>query len=151
MRNVIRLIIYAIVAGLVIVNLHAIIRQKINGDPIVNVLGYGPAVVLSGSMEPTLSVDDLVIIRHTKNVKPGDIAMYRGEHMLVIHRVIGIDETTGDYIFQGDANNTPDDPVSADRVIGLHVLTIPGVGALLYSSITPYLIIGLFMIALIVL
>jgi signal peptidase I len=67
-------------------------------------------------MEPTLSVDDLIIVRETENIMSGDIVMYQSEGAMVVHRIIDID---GDIITtQGDANNTSDTPFDKSCIKG---------------------------------
>ena len=39
--------------------------------------GVGSSVVLSGSMEPTLSVNDLVFIREADSYAEGDVVVYQ--------------------------------------------------------------------------
>ena len=39
--------------------------------------GVGAAIVLTGSMEPTLNVNDLVIVKKTDNIEIGDIVVFQ--------------------------------------------------------------------------
>jgi signal peptidase len=115
-------------------------------------LGYTAAVVMSGSMEPTLSVDDLVIIRKTDTISPGDIILYQIEGDLVIHRIVEID---GDTITtKGDANNTMDTPFDKSCIKGILVAHSHLAGkiftlmrkyyALLLILFVGYIVIGFF-------
>jgi len=96
-------------------------------------LGYHPAVVGSGSMSPAICTGDIVIV---KNVDPseihvGDIIQYYSDQgYTVTHRVIKIEETPEGLIFttKGDANDVPDKPFKADRIIGKVVFVIPKLG-----------------------
>jgi len=82
--------------------------------------------VVSGSMEPTLHVGDLMIISKA-DYKVGDIAIYLRGRMTIIHRIIEI-RPTG-YVFKGDNNAAPDpEVVSPDRVLGRVRLAIPLLG-----------------------
>ena len=56
----------------------------------VRLIGLAPYVVLSGSMEPTLSVDDLVIVRAAEDYAVGDVVVYQSGHSLVIHRIVAM-------------------------------------------------------------
>ena len=62
------------------------------GNKIPMPLGYGGAVVLSGSMEPTLSVDDLIIIKKTDDYQVDDVIVFQTEGIVVVHRVVGMEE-----------------------------------------------------------
>ncbi len=120
--------------------------ETILGNKMPMPLGFGVSVVLSGSMEPELSVDDLVIIRRNEAPQVGDIAVYQEGSMLVIHRIIG--EEADSWIFQGDANNTPDSPVPKENVKGTLALTIPGAGGIVTLIRRPAVILCLAALAL---
>lgn len=88
--------------------------------------GIGSSVVLSGSMEPTLSVNDLVIVRQQENYAVGDVVVYQSGDNLIIHRIIELGE---DYVItRGDANNVEDSPVPYSAVKGRMVLHVPYAG-----------------------
>ena len=89
--------------------------------------GYGMSVVLSGSMEDRLSVDDLVIIKATDNYKVNDIVLFQDGNSLVIHRIIEIDGNT--VTTKGDANNVADEPINKSQIKGVLVCDIAGLGA----------------------
>ncbi len=97
---------------------------------------YKTALILSGSMEPTLSVDDLVIVKRADEIKIGDIiAFYDESGNKVMHRVIDVN---GDTITtQGDANNVADTPISKDKVCGIYVGKIKYVGKIVKFIKTP--------------
>lgn len=97
-------------------------------DKIPMPFGYGMSVVLSGSMESRLSVDDLVIIKATDNYKVNDIVLFQDGNSLVIHRIIEID---GDAVTtKGDANNVADEPINKSQIKGVLVYDIAGLGAM---------------------
>ena len=96
-------------------------------DKIPMPFGYGMSVVLSGSMESRLSVDDLVIIKATDNYKVNDIVLYQEGESLVIHRIIEIDGDT--VTTKGDANNVADEPINKSQIKGVLVCDIAGLGA----------------------
>lgn len=89
---------------------------------------YGMSVVLSGSMESRLSVDDLVIIKATDNYKVNDIVLFQDGNSLVIHRIIEIDGDT--VTTKGDANNIADEPINKSQIKGVLVYDIAGLGAM---------------------
>lgn len=91
--------------------------------------GYGMSVVLSGSMEDRLSVDDLVIIKATDDYKVNDIVLFQEGNSLVIHRIIEIDGDT--VTTKGDANNVADDPINKSQIKGVLVYDIVGIGAVM--------------------
>ena len=106
--------------------------------------GVGVSVVLSGSMEPTLSVNDLVIVRAAEPYAEGDVVVYQSGSSLVIHRIVRVED---EYVVtKGDANNTEDDPVSLSAVKGRMAFAIPFLGLpvrLLQSTLGSFLVIVL--------
>lgn len=97
--------------------------------------GWGVSVVLSGSMEPELSVDDLVIVHEQESYKVDDVVVYQDGGSLVIHRIISVD---GEQIVtKGDANNMADDPVALSAVKGKAVAIIPYAGVVVRFLKSP--------------
>ena len=101
--------------------------------------GYGMSVVLSGSMESRLSVDDLVIIKATDNYKVNDIVLFQDGNSLVIHRIIEIDGDT--VTTKGDANNVADEPIQKSQIKGVLVYDIAGFGAVVKILKQPVFVI----------
>ena len=72
------------------------------------VFGYKPVVVLSGSMEPFMTTNSLVIIKRTKDIKENDVIMFSvDDETMVCHRVVEIDKE-GKITTKGDNNETAD-------------------------------------------
>lgn len=115
----------AILAG---VNLYLWNARTLAGQAMPMPFGIGVSVVLSGSMEPALSVNDLVIIRSESEPAAGDVVVYSSRDSLVIHRVISVDGDT--LVTRGDANTLADAPVSREQVMGKMIAVIPGAGSI---------------------
>jgi signal peptidase I len=93
--------------------------------------------VLSGSMEPRISVGGLVVIKplDAMTLQTGDVVSYQHPDMKtpICHRIIEIaDKTDGRYFTtKGDANEEADpDPVPAAAVNGKEIFYLPHVGKL---------------------
>lgn len=125
----------AVLALLLVGNLYLIAAGAITGEH-PTLFGYAAAVVVSGSMSPTIEVDDMVIIHRQDSYSRRDIITYKDGEILVTHRIEDI--TDGGYITKGDANNTTDGTISPDRVVGRVILVIPKVGALIAFLRTPF-------------
>lgn len=72
----------------------------------------------TGSMEPTMAGCDLLVYGPATNVEVGDVVIFDAPWRdgLVIHRVV--DETSGGFVLQGDANASPDPMlVTEDRIL----------------------------------
>lgn len=93
-----------------------------------NYFGYRIFEVASGSMEPTLKIKDVVLVKvNEKNIKNKDIIVYIGDNDAVItHRVLRIEGDS--LIVKGDANNTTDAPIKKDQVVGKVVHIYPKLG-----------------------
>ena len=107
--------------------------------------GYGGAVVLSGSMEPALSVDDLVIVRKSGAYAAGDIVVYQEGRSLIIHRIVYIDGES--VITQGDANNTADEEFPVSEIKGKLVYKVSGVGRAVRIMSSRWAVIGVLLAA----
>ena len=95
--------------------------------------GYRIFEVGSGSMEPILSVNDLIIIKQEDTYKEKDIVTFKSGKNYITHRIISIN---GDEIVtQGDSNNTSDNPITKEDIIGkfVYLLKINGFVAYLFS------------------
>lgn len=134
-------LVLCIVFGAVLIcNLIIIVKGTINPDRPPSVAGITPMVVMSGSMSGTaedhIEVGDLIFVGKADigALKVGDVITFSEANAatVVTHRIKAI-QTAADgsreFITKGDANNIEDDqPVSADRVIGIYRFRIAGVG-----------------------
>lgn len=109
----------------IIINLILIIQGFINPNELPGIAGVKPAVVLSGSMDPTIKAGDLILIHKVNpaDLKNGDVICYLSSGGAVTHRIISIEanqEGRSQFITQGDANNTEDSlPVTEDQIQGI--------------------------------
>ena len=126
----------AVLIGFALYNWNA---KKLTGNQMPMPFGYGVSVVLSGSMEDELSVNDLVLIRETQDVEVGDVVVYQDGRDLIIHRIIKMDGET--VITQGDANNVADAPIRIGQIKGILQFKIPYVGAFVRLLQQPMVII----------
>lgn len=138
------LVLAALIVGLNIYHLNA---STLAGDLVPMPLGVGATVVLSGSMEPTLSAGDLLLIKAEEEYAVGDVVVFQTGGIAVVHRIIEIRETTVEgengeeieylAVTQGDANNTPDDPIRMELIKGTVALRIPLIGHIVNLIKTP--------------
>ena len=126
------LVLAALVVG---VNMYFLNASRLAGDAVPMPFGIGSAVVLSGSMEPEISVGDLLIISESKNYEIDDVVVYQDGKMAVTHRIVSI--SGNEVITRGDANNTEDEPITLEQIKGEVVLAIPYVGFVVNAIKTP--------------
>lgn len=141
-----------IVLPFLIFNLTLIIKSKLYPDKIADFMGYKPFIVMSGSMETTINIGDLVIVKkvNSSNIHTGDIIAFKNGDIVISHRVREVINDSGTYKFKtkGDNNNVADDfIVSSDAIEGIFVNKIPGLGSILLFLGKP---IGLLMVILVI-
>lgn len=137
-----------ILAVILLCNIYAVIARAVTDDPQPDVFGWSWAVVISGSMEPEIGVDDLIVVHERDTYEVGDVISFESGDSVVTHRII--EKTDGFYTTRGDANNTTDDPVSADAVIGKVVANVPYIGLVIGYLRTPTGLIALAMIGVLI-
>ena len=123
------------VALIVGINVYAFNASRVAGDAIPMPFGVGLTVVLSGSMEPELSVGDLLVVVRQDSYAIDEVVVFQEGRIGVVHRIIEMDGTT--VTTQGDANNAPDEPMDISRVKGKVVLAIPLIGHVVNMIKTP--------------
>lgn len=141
-----------IVLPFLIFNLTLIIKSKLYPDKIADFMGYKPFIVMSGSMETTINVGDLVIVKkvNSSSIHTGDIIAFKNGNIVISHRVKEVINDSETYKFKtkGDNNNVADDfIVSSDAIEGIFVNKIPGLGSILLFLGKP---IGLLMVILVI-
>ncbi len=95
-------------------------------------------VVLSGSMEPTLSPGDVVIVDGSTTIEQGDIITYATgpEAIPTTHRVVSV--MAEGFETKGDANQNADHGLlTQSSVIGEVTITIPLMGHVILWANTP--------------
>lgn len=95
-------------------------------------------VVQSGSMQPTISVGSLVLVKKDDNFTNGDIITFLGNKSkaispqdLTTHRIVEVKKTIlgEEYVTKGDANNATDSAtIKKSQILGKVILTIPLLG-----------------------
>ena len=135
-KKVMRFITYPIIAIIFMCCILLILQVIQNPKKIPNLFGYKVFNVISGSMEPTLEIGDIVIAKETEieNIKQEDIITFRQENSIVTHRVIDIIKENGKTFYQtkGDNNNANDEKlVEYQNVEGIYVLKISKIGILI--------------------
>jgi len=91
------------------------------------------AVVASWSMDPTLHIGDIVVIRKLSKYNVGDIVLYHNifsaDQKIIDHRII--DTADNAYVLKGDANPFEDSCKPSEReIFGRVEVVIPYLGSL---------------------
>jgi signal peptidase len=117
------------------------------------IFGYSFEVVASGSMDPTISIGDLIVVKEESAYTQGEVVTYRDfEGNLITHRIIGVADD-GQFITKGDANNVADNAtVAPSQIVGELVLDIPGGEAIVDFARQPIVLgVLVFVLALLIL
>jgi signal peptidase I len=96
-------------------------------------VGLRPYVISSGSMEPSISRGDVVLVgahpEATVLAHPSVITFAKAGGTATTHRVVGVDRSTGRYLTRGDANASTDrSTVAPEDVHGVGRLLVPSLG-----------------------
>ena len=99
----------------------------------IGIFPIKPIAIASGSMEDTLYVGDIAIIKkcNANDVNVGDIIEYQMEGYTVVHRIKEKNQRNGEFFFitQGDNNSSADrEEVREDQLIGKLIFKIRYLG-----------------------
>ena len=143
-KSILRISVLVLLAILIGVSIYSMNASMLGGNALPMPLGFGMTVVLSGSMEPELSVDDLLIVAPADTYEVGDVVVFQNQRTAIVHRIVSIN---GDEIItRGDANTSDDEPITKANIKGRVVCAIPFVGLIINLIKTPVgtiLLIGL--------
>lgn len=154
MINIVSVVI--IVAAVIV--LLTVVLTKSGEAP--NILGYSVFRVLTGSMEPTIETDSLILVRREEpsEIKKDDIISFYSKDpshdgAVNTHRVVSV-EQEGElwyYTTKGDANQIVDSYVTtSDDLIGKVVFTSHPLGILVRLLANPLVFISLILLPLFV-
>lgn len=91
-----------------------------------NFLGYTIFEVTTGSMSGTIEINDVILVKITKDVREKDIITFENKGEIITHRVLA--EKDNELYTKGDANNGEDTPIERNMVIGKVVKIFPKFG-----------------------
>jgi len=99
--------------AVILCNLLLIASNVKKPDELPEAFGIRPAIVLSGSMEPTFYPGDVILLKKTRKpdeLEVGDVACYLYSGKATTHRITERFEADGKtrYIMKGDFNNVED-------------------------------------------
>ncbi len=136
-------IIVFILGIILLFNIYNFVEIKILKKDLATISGKSILEVISGSMEPTIEVGDLIVIDTLdKDYKENDIVtFYDNESSFVTHRIISINKD--EIITKGDNNDSEDGVIKSEQIVGKYKFKIKGLGkimAVIKKPITMILI-----------
>ena len=129
-KKIFKCIILGILMSLFIINLILSFEEN------THILGIYMFNIVSGSMEPTLEINDVVIVKKCpiKELKEGDIITFLQEDRTISHRILRITKDEGElkFITKGDNNEIADkDVVHANNIYGKVLFNVKGIGKII--------------------
>jgi len=115
-KNIIINLIILVLGIIAIIAIWTSIQLNVQGKEYVNIFGYSIFSTETASMSPTIEIGDIVIVKIGEQVQEQDIITYKSENAFITHRIIEIDGEN--IIAKGDNNNTQDNPIKKDAIIG---------------------------------
>ena len=134
-KTIARIALIVFVSLVVGLNLYSWNAKSLMGNALPMPMGYGAAVTLTGSMEPTIMPDDLIIVAEQEAYELDDIVVYQSGSILVVHRIISIDGQS--VTTQGDANPVADEAIDVSVIKGKVIAIVPALGSLARVLKTP--------------
>lgn len=119
------------------------INMLVSGNNYFLINGYSIFCVATGSMEPTISQNDIIIVKKSDDYKVDDIITFVKGKDYITHRIVSINEET--VTTKGDANNAVDVAISKDKIIGKVVKIYYDMGVWQKILTTPSIIIMIFL------
>ena len=141
--KIIKSLIWILLSLIVLFNIYNFINLNILKKDLSTIGGYTYLEVVSGSMEPTIKIGDLILINtniDNYDYHVDDIITFRDEAgSLVTHRIIKVEENT--VVTQGDANNAIDGDILKKDIVGIYVKKFVAIGSLLNSLKNPVILV----------
>lgn len=107
-KKILKIIFYIFLLLIILVNVLSSKNRSL--------FGFRTFTIASGSMNPYLEVNDLILIKSSNNYKINDIITFKLNDDYITHRIIDIKDDY--YVTKGDANNTEDAPVRERMIVG---------------------------------
>lgn len=101
------------------------IQLNVQKKEYANIFGYSIFSTETGSMSPTMEIGDVVIVKIGEQVQEKDIITYKKDNSFITHRIVKIEGNS--IIAKGDNNNTQDEEITQDAVVGKVVFIINNV------------------------
>lgn len=126
---------------ILLITIYNDVQVKVLNKSYADFFGYSTFEVQTGSMRPTININDLIIVKKDDSPKIKDIITYKKGKEFITHRVVEAYKET--YVTRGDANNTKDEAIKKDQIVGKVVKIIPNFGAFRKTLLNPIVLITL--------
>lgn len=151
-EKITRILQYIITIFLILLIIYVVYQKFILKKTNISFFNHNFFIILSGSMEPTIKTQDLIVTSPKKVYNEGDIVAFYEGNSVIVHR-IGTKIEEGDapsYTTKGDNNNSADTgTLSHDDIIGAYKFTIPFLGKIFLFIFSNPILVAVIIIALI--
>lgn len=126
--KILRITITTITALLLLICVLLLISSKVQKNSYPTLFGYSYFQCISGSMEPVININDIVVVKKNTTYEVNDIVTYiqKDTGVFITHKIISIDN--GEIVTKGDQNNDSDTPIVKDDIVGKVVYISPALG-----------------------
>lgn len=118
------------------------VKMMFSNSDYFEIFGYSVFSVRTGSMEPVISQNDIIIVKRTNDYKVDDIVTFRSDDDYITHRIVTKIGTK--IVTKGDANNARDVAIEEKDIIGEVVKIFSKAGVWQKVFTTPQIIIMIF-------
>ena len=129
-------IIYIVIIPIILYDLLLIIQSVINPDITPNIFGVKTFNIVSGSMEPEIEIDDIIVVKDVpkEEINKNDIITFKIDGEVITHRIIEVEKNEGKYIYttKGDSNEVTDiEKIEYSQIEGKYIGKISKIGKVL--------------------
>ena len=139
--NILLNILIVIFAFILLVSIYNNIQISILKNDYSSFFDYSLFEVQTGSMSGTIEVGDWIVVKKTNDIDLNDIITFKQGNEFTTHRVI--EKYNDTYVTKGDVNNTKDEPISKDDIVGKVVNVLPHFGILRKTLFNPLVVVSL--------
>ena len=118
------IIVFLVIIAIIL--MYTLFQIHVLNKDYINIFGYSFFQVETGSMVPTIQIDDIVIVKITDKIGKDDIIAFKQDNNIITHRIIEINDDQ--IVTKGDANNAIDEKISSTQVVGKVVHTLKNIG-----------------------
>lgn len=138
LKTILIKLIYILILPIILWDLAIIIQTMQNPQETPSVFGIKTFCIISGSMEPEIEINDVVLIKEVpqNEIDKGDIISFVVNGETITHRVINIESRNGELLYttQGDANNIEDETkITFEDIEGKYIGKIPKIGKIILA------------------
>lgn len=148
-KKVVKWLLVTVVSIVFAFNIYSFISIKVLKNDLVTIGGYSILEVISGSMEPTIHVGDLIIIdTKASDYKSGDIVTFVDvDGSFVTHRLVEIENNY--IVTKGDANESLDEAMPKNSLVGKCTKRVRYLGEIFSTIRKPFVLVFIFIIGLV--